>query len=183
VTSLDQHAEGESQVAHYFCALLKIVRVDIDSQTVALIWRKIIEGYRAILEADNEPLLTMTLTQQRSEEDFEYAVLSSLESDIVPKLGNSAIPDDAIIALARSLSSASDLHEPRHEEPPKAVRTPRPDGNLRSPTLATGSTADEIDLPRERFSYWCLDLLFFMCAGRAESAFFQLLILRDTVLN
>lgn len=138
---------------------------------MALIWRKIIEGYRAILEADSQPVLSMTLKQQRAEEDFEYAVLSSLESDIVPRLGNSAIPDDAIIALARSLSAASNLHEPKHEEAPKAAKSPRPDGSVRSPLLPAGSTEDELDLPRERFSYWCLDLLFSMCTGRADSAY------------
>jgi len=108
----------------------------------------------------------------------------TLEGAILPNLGNQRVPTDAIVSLAQALCDTSHLHNrARRSSPdsqsmsPTAVST-RDSGNSRvhardkgvgeynipscSDTALEGTTIDDYELPRERFAYWCFDLLFLM---------------------
>lgn len=135
-------------------------------------------------------MAAMPLELQRGEEDFDLALITTLQTSLLPYLGQSSVPDDAIRQLARSLQHASILYRPADEEASEvALRSPamtlvgsgdsdalaggskmqaKGDGSLSSEgkSAIEGSTVPDVDLPGERFSYWSCDLLFSMCASK-----------------
>ena len=93
---------------------------------------------------------------------------------ILPRLGSELISDDAITALARAVRDGSRLHEITQDTAslsPAMTLNGSADSFARSDDRASmassgdldGTTVDEGELPRERFAYWCFDLLFLMC--------------------
>ena|SRR5882724_5976383 len=106
--------------------------------------------------------LSLPLGEQETEENFDLALLATLEIDVIPPLGSdSRIPDRLILGLAKCLERASLITEDtglnlRDFDPPKE------NGH------AQGTTQQSSLVPRERFSYWCLDLLFLVCSNVAR---------------
>lgn len=119
----------------------------------------------------------------------------TLQVDILPKLGRPKVPTDAIASLAQALRDASRLHQLALDwseaslaspsltaassgqslnRKPAAAFVSASDFKSRSSSDGTldGTTIDDEELPRERFAYWCLDLLFHMCT-RAQDGEYQ----------
>lgn len=129
-------------------------------------------------------VLSFPLETQESEENFDLALIASLEIDVVPYLGDSRVPDYLIRQLGKMLHSGSQLQQPEDSRDPEA-ETPDPipldmaksksrDGKK---SLSKGSKIVEAEngttrsgklVPRERFSYWCFDLLFLICSDVAK---------------
>ena len=93
------------------------------------------------------------------EENFDLSLLATLEIDVIPPLGSdSRIPDRLIVGLAKCMERASLITE---------------DTGLRFHDFdshqgnghAQGTTKQSLLVPRERFAYWCLDLLFLVCSN------------------
>lgn len=101
------------------------------------------------------------------------------------------MPSDVILSLVQALRDASRLHEPagdrsvgKSSSPSLTAVSSRDSGDARSnassrmasdhymqasaDTTLDGTTMDDEELPRERFAYWCLDLLFLMCNRASE---------------
>jgi len=120
----------------------------------------------------------MPLTEQDLEQQFDRKMLTLIEMTIIPRIGDPRVGDSVIITLCRSLEAASKLHEiddsfhqpaatvPEDLSPKKSQHR----GNGTSVSTIEGTTAPVRVLPREQFSYWCLDLLFSVCAASAASA-------------
>jgi len=145
------------------------------------------------------------LDVQEAEENFDLALIASLEIDVVPHLGGSRIPDDLVSQLGKILERGSKVYELEEENssrpsglphPPPSIpsssssSTPRSISARASPSRAKASpprlspspssSAIRMDdgrsyadlgstdfgnmVPRERFSYWCFDLLFLICS-------------------
>ena len=99
-------------------------------------------------------------------------MIRSLETDVIPCLGDDRVPDYLITQLAKVFQQGSQLlqHEQDDGHPPT------PSNPLQSNTMSAawssktdsetvvGSTARIGEVSRERFSYWCLDLLFLVCS-------------------
>lgn len=98
---------------------------------------------------------------------FDFSLISSIETDVVPFVGDSRVPDELVMQLARTLYKGSQLTFGSTDEERTAF-TPLASTWSSSPTSSdsglTGSTAVDIPRPREKFSYWCLDLLFSICS-------------------
>jgi hypothetical protein len=114
------------------------------------------------------------LEVQEAEENFDLALIASFEIDVAPHLGNKRVPDDLVSQLARILQQGSRLYESDIEP---VIATPPPVKAQRSGKLDTvdiqkhydlGSTESGSLVPRERFSYWCLDLLFLVCSNTSN---------------
>lgn len=108
----------------------------------------------------------MSLSTQEEEENFDHQLIQSLEKDVVPYLGDSRLGDSVIKTLGILLEKGSSV---------VAVNTSIPTPPL-SPTRSReflfdanvhGTTADGTLVPRERFSYWCFDLLFAISTRRS----------------
>ena len=134
---------------------------------------------------------------QEGEENFDLALIASLEIDVVPHLGGPRVPDALVCQLGKILERGSKIYEledmefrsisnssstrqygpntpkkgktngtskrsspPLSMSPPSAVAKVYLDAHY--PDL--GSTDFGNLLPRERFSYWCFDLLFLICS-------------------
>jgi hypothetical protein len=117
-------------------------------------------------------------TVREADEAFDRAWLASLEADIIPHLGKPRISASILEYVARILHEGSRLHE--FESPTLAAEdsldqsASKPDrmdrGERRTyeyPTTHGGTL-----MPREEFSYWCLDLLFGICSSSASSKIF-----------
>jgi hypothetical protein len=119
------------------------------------------------------------LEVQESEENFDLALIAALEIDVIPQLGDLRIPDTLVIQLAKVLRHGSRLHEfdtasdadvslngngPSHHRSQKSHDFETVD--VREYDI--GSTVSGSTLPRERFSYWCFDLLFLICSNTAK---------------
>lgn len=98
----------------------------------------------------------------------------TIEMHILPRLGSRVISDDAITALARAVRDGSRLHEISQDttsSSPAMTLNGSADSFARSEDHVSmtssgdldGTTIGESELPRERFAYWCFDLLFLMC--------------------
>ena len=124
------------------------------------------------------------LDTQESEENFDLALIASLEIDVVPHLGDSRVPDYLILRLGKVLYSGSQLQQPEDGYNAEA-KTPTATGpgasksksrNGEKPSskprntveVEIGSTKSGKLVPRERFSYWCFDLLLLICSDQAK---------------
>ena len=111
------------------------------------------------------------LEAQEEEETFDLSLISALEIDVVPYLGDSRIPGYLVSQLGSILYQGSRLRK----------TIDRPNGNVLQvngyPAIEkiemdkhneTGTTEMGSALPRERFSYWCFDLLFLVCSNTTK---------------
>lgn len=90
----------------------------------------------------------------------------------MPALSAPGVPNDIIDDLLDALVSACQVHQPldgslpsfRHEPAESSASLVKETHFSDIPFL--GSTITVAERPRERFSYWCLDLLFISCHAR-----------------
>lgn len=108
---------------------------------------------------------SLPLDVQDAEENFDLALLSTLEVDVLPHLGSERIPDYVITQFARILYAASALHADGARE----------DGASVDEGYATTESSQAV--PRERLAYWAFDLLVLVCAV-VETGEFPLFVLR-----
>jgi hypothetical protein len=100
------------------------------------------------------------------------SLISSLEADVIPCLGGDRVPDYRITQLAKVLQQGSQLllnESDDDEYPPTPTSLTIPDAKPaargdKADGERMGSTAPTRGVSRERFSYWCLDLLFLICS-------------------
>ena len=122
-------------------------------------------------DADN-----FSLSEQEDEENFDLSLISSLETDVIPCLGDDRVPDYLITQLAKVLQQGSQLllnESDDDEYPPTPNSLTRPDGKSatrgeKADSERMGSTAPARGVSRERFSFWCLDLLFLICSDTSK---------------
>ncbi|EPQ52984.1 hypothetical protein GLOTRDRAFT_139951 [Gloeophyllum trabeum ATCC 11539] len=143
---------------------------EIPDDRVEGIWRQVIDVFRGAILADCSETETMPLEMQEAEENFDLALLSSLEIDVVPHLGDTRVPDHLIAHLAKVLHQGSkllDFSESHYVQTPP----PSPPHGKKSNKAAekdrvydVGTTERGREYPRERFSYWCFDLLFLLAS-------------------
>ncbi|KAM0789810.1 hypothetical protein ACM66B_006661 [Microbotryomycetes sp. NB124-2] len=144
------------------------------------IWTQIIDGFKGALLADVNLAIDQSYEDSRLEENFDLSLLVSLEQDVLPSAGREGVPDELLRRLAKCLQVASRLYSLNL---PGIDGPTLPDGLDAEPeetrfstdfdVLATGrdlfgTTAEIIEVRRERFSYWCLELLFLMCSDELE---------------
>ncbi|KAJ9101495.1 hypothetical protein QFC19_005146 [Naganishia cerealis] len=104
------------------------------------LWQQIVEVIRATLLADCSALLDMPPSKRETEESLDWPFLQMLEAHLLPVLGYPEMSDRTLQALAEIVHSATQLWRG---------------------TTTSGLGMGEIEtLPRERFHYWCFDLLF-----------------------
>ena len=148
-------------------------------ETKALFW-----SVNSSSQIPSSAALSFPLGTQQSEENFDLALIASLEIDVVPHLGDSRVPDYLIIQLGKMLHSGSQLQQPEDGRDPevKAPTTTAPDGSKSkshngkklsrkdkdTEEVEIGTTRSGKLVPRERFSYWCFDLLLLVCSDIAK---------------
>ncbi|KAF8579144.1 hypothetical protein K439DRAFT_1394877 [Ramaria rubella] len=144
---------------------------DISDERVEGIWHQILDVFRGGLLADCSAAISLPLAEQEAEENFDLALLATLEIDVVPPLGaDLRIPDRLVVGLAKSLGRASsitdDIRSSSHDLDYRneGVNPHMVEGNGH----AQGTTQQSSLVPRERFSYWCFDLLFLICSDVAK---------------
>ncbi|KAG8801542.1 hypothetical protein FRC17_006613 [Serendipita sp. 399] len=131
---------------------------DTPDERVAKIWRKLLEVIEGALLAD-----CSSAADDPIDEAFDHIFISVIETHIAAHLGHPRIPDDIIVGFGQVLQEASKIHDAAPDTPPATS-----DGNssfLHVSVIAT--TVSTNILPRERFSYWCFDLLFLLCSDDA----------------
>jgi hypothetical protein len=113
---------------------------------------------------------TLSLSEQKSEENFDLALLSSLEIDVVPHLGDARVPDELVAQLSRVLQKGSRVYESLSSSPSSSTGTSfeKVEWEVNERELSYGATDQGPLVPRERFSYWCIDLLFLICSDTAQ---------------
>lgn len=170
----------------------------IPDERIEGIWRQIIDVFRGGILADwsasfvsptvstnaNDSMIrssaveAFSLEVQEAEENFDLSLIAALEIDVIPQLGDRRISDSLVIQLAKVLSHGSrlhDLHNTRSENssPPTKTNANRKSNDHDFETVdmseyEIGSTVSGAPLPRERFSYWCFDLLCLVCSDTAK---------------
>jgi hypothetical protein len=171
-------------------------RIELLPVRVESTWKQVIDVYRGGILADwYVPLLvrltiflfpalariissdadSFSLSEQEDEENFDLSLVSSLEADVIPRLGDDRVPDYLITQLAKVLQQGSQLllNETDDEYPPTPNSLTKPDGKSgawgdKADSETMGSTAPARGVSRERFSYWCLDLLFLICSDTSK---------------
>ncbi|BGP35773.1 Endocytosis and vacuole integrity protein [Rhodotorula toruloides] len=146
--------------------------LDLPSQTEEAIWTQLVEGFAEALLASSRDSATQRGADLHREEEFDLALLASLEHDVLPHLGSPRVPDDLVRRLAKALQLASrlyrlDLPDPSadaHIEPRFIL-----DFDEQVEGEMFGTTVEIVDNRKERFAYWCLDMLFLICGGDKAS--------------
>lgn len=137
------------------------------------------------MQADCRAALDLSLAEQQADEDFDLAVLATVELHLLPQLGFSSVPADAITSLAKSLRDASRLYDLALDDGDDFAGLASPTMTLVNSTESKearllddydaqaaadsfeseldGTTIGERERPRERFAYWAWNLLFLMC--------------------
>lgn len=91
------------------------------------------------------------------------SLIAALEVDVVPYVADSRVPDDVVINLSKILHQGSLLYSA--DDFDENVLSPKSGSSSELTAVETvGSTVVLRVVPRERFSYWCLDLLFLICS-------------------
>lgn len=116
----------------------------------------------------SSPALAFSLDVQVQEEDFDMALLTELEENVVPHLANPRVPDALVSELARILHRGSEIYvlEDAPLSPPPTPEKVKAVDPTRASDLGTTELGQLV--PRERFSYWCFDLLFLVCSSTPE---------------
>lgn len=109
------------------------------------------------------------MEEQEAEEIFDLSLISSLELDVIPFIGDRRVPDYIILQLAKVLHQGSLLYQTYNDSFDDAMtrsHSVSPSGSSVSTKVDSygGTTVNIPVVPRERFSYWCLDLLFLVCS-------------------
>ncbi|KAI1793675.1 hypothetical protein LXA43DRAFT_971708 [Ganoderma leucocontextum] len=161
---------------------------DIPADRIEGIWRQVVDTFRGGILADCSAVEHLPLDLQEAEENFDLSLVASLEIDVVPYVGESSVPDYIISQLARVLHQGSRLRSTDDDFPPSPsslpeVSLPQAAKRLSSDQLSeapdklekfghgsisAGTTSPGRFLPRERFSYWCFDLLFLICSDTSQ---------------
>ncbi|KAG8863454.1 hypothetical protein FRB96_008194 [Tulasnella sp. 330] len=152
----------------------------ISEENLVGFWRQMLDVYRGALLADCSFIESFPIEEQVKEEDFDRSLIRSLQADVVPRVATSRVPDDIIIQLGRTLKISSRLLEldgVANLEDAESGESSESDGK-RSVEFAywdtstadtlVGTTTTGTPLPRERFSYWCFDLLFLLCSDTVQ---------------
>ncbi|GAA6060857.1 hypothetical protein JCM10212_006237 [Sporobolomyces blumeae] len=155
------------------------------------IWTAIVAGFRGALLAETGTLIHESLDDVYREENFDLALLLSLEQDVLPHVGATLVPDELICTLGKTLQLASRLYElevPRIRQervlatkrsfasslnvqdaytPPPTPPEPRfdPDFDRQAKANLHGTTVEVVEHGRERFAFWSFDLLFSLCSA------------------
>ena len=116
------------------------------------------------------------LEVQEEEETFDLSLISALEIDVVPYMGDSRIPDYLVSQLGSILHKGSRLRRLTDRSNENAgpmngypaieritIEKIEMDKNHEKGTTELGTV-----VPRERFSYWCFDLLFLVCSNTTK---------------
>ncbi|TBU23332.1 hypothetical protein BD311DRAFT_674190 [Dichomitus squalens] len=169
-------------------AQIRLLHDAIPADRIEGIWRQVVDTFRGGILADCSAIELLPLELQEAEENFDLALVASLEIDVVPYLGESSVPDYIVSQLARVLQQGSRLRSADDELPPSPsslpdVPVPRvaDKSSMNQPSqdfskgnkfgdgyIGIGSTSTGPFLPRERFSYWCFDLLFLICSDTSQ---------------
>ncbi|KAG6906753.1 hypothetical protein DXG01_012283, partial [Tephrocybe rancida] len=142
---------------------------DTPAERIESIWRQVLDVFKGGILADCSTAESFPLDVQETEENFDLALIASLEIDVAPHLGDSRIPDHLVGQLAKILHHGSRLHD-SHSETASADSSSTDLTSLKLQEIhlhkqhELGSTVSGTLLPRERFSYWCFDLLFLICS-------------------
>ncbi|KAI9620594.1 hypothetical protein KEM48_008131 [Puccinia striiformis f. sp. tritici PST-130] len=145
-------------------------------------WKQVVINFSCVLSADCAPELLLDLDQQQAEENFDLAFVASLELDVLPCLGQSRIPDETLRSLGMAVQAASRLYtfdlelENSAQSDMTSAQGAAGLGQIspencrfiedfaeQAKDSICGTTADVLRRPRERFIYWCFDLLFLFC--------------------
>ncbi|TKY90768.1 hypothetical protein EX895_000766 [Sporisorium graminicola] len=118
-------------------------------ETVERLWGKIVDAIQATILADSTLAHTLPKAIKDADERFGLFVLGTIETSIMPYLGEKHVPDHLIERFGRTLAVGSRLY---------TFETQADDQG--------GRVDDPQETTNERFAYWCFDLLFIGCHGR-----------------
>ncbi|OJT09170.1 Protein MON2 -like protein [Trametes pubescens] len=158
---------------------------NIAAEHVEGIWRQVVDTFRGGILADCSAAEHFPLDTQEEEENFDLSLVASLEIDVVPYLGDPSVPDYIVSQLARVLQQGSQLRVADYDLPPSPTSLPDVSSSGKAAedrfskdfekletfgdgSIGMGTTAPGRFLPRERFSYWCFDLLFLICSDTSQ---------------
>ncbi|KAG9008257.1 hypothetical protein FRB94_013617 [Tulasnella sp. JGI-2019a] len=148
----------------------------IPDESLVGFWRQMLDVYKGALLADCSFIDSLPLAEQVKEEDFDRCLIRSLQTDVVPRVAIPRVPDDIIIQLGRTLRIASRLLDLDGKGPTDETDSGDDSDSAGKQSVEfaywdsstadtlVGTTATGTPLPRERFSYWCFDLLFLLCS-------------------
>ncbi|EJC99516.1 uncharacterized protein FOMMEDRAFT_142756 [Fomitiporia mediterranea MF3/22] len=141
--------------------MLRSSEKEIPNERVEGIWRHIIDVFRGGILADCRIAESLSLEEQEAEEMFDISLVASLETDVVPFVGDSRVSDQIVIQLAKTLHRGSLLYLTDDSAWDERSLTPRSVSSSENTAVDyVGSTMNVDITSRERFAYWCLDLLF-----------------------
>ncbi|PWN32751.1 uncharacterized protein FA14DRAFT_108908, partial [Meira miltonrushii] len=149
-------------------ALCKLVRstcanldeVEVEESLKQDIWASMVSALAAALTADCSPILEMSVEEQDAEEVFDLILLSTIERNVWPKLGNEYVPQGCIETLVKAIQDTSKM-----EGVDNRSQIQEDDKSGKVAGLVAG-----LKVPREAFAYWCLDLLVLLCSKKASGS-------------
>ncbi|PFH47539.1 hypothetical protein AMATHDRAFT_151886 [Amanita thiersii Skay4041] len=142
----------------------------IPDERVEGIWKQILDVFKGGILADSSYIETLTLEEQMTEENFDLALIGALEIDVVPHIGDIRVPDHLVCQLGSILHQGSillttpttDTSGTQHKASRSIEKTKI------DKAYEVGTTELGLLVPRERFSYWCFDLLFLICSNMTQ---------------
>ncbi|KAF8151507.1 hypothetical protein B0H34DRAFT_664561 [Crassisporium funariophilum] len=165
---------------------VKSLGSELSDERIEGIWRQVLDVFRGGILADCSAAESFPLDVQEAEENFDLALIASLEIDVVPHLGEGRVPDALVSQLGKMLYRGSRLYNAEdggsssESTSSPSTNTSSTSSNRASPPLSSRSRTKNITIdekyselgstdhgslvPRERFSYWCFDLLFLVCS-------------------
>ncbi|KZV66097.1 hypothetical protein PENSPDRAFT_689284 [Peniophora sp. CONT] len=150
---------------------LKALEGQVEDERTEGVWRAVVDGFRGAILADCSPADSFPFAQQEQEAMFDLKLVAALESNVVPHLGDTRIPDSLVTHFARILAQGSKLRSDDGEDEVAILHpaTSSSKATVSDARISEESESEEMSkgravAARERFAYWCFDLLFLICS-------------------
>lgn len=121
---------------------------------------------------------SLPLEEQEAEEMFDISLIAALEVDVIPSVADTRVSDQIIVQLAKMLHQGSLIYMHEESMPDDRSAGFASDKSASSTAVeAVGSTMNWTTQSRERFSYWCLDLLFLISSDLLKGIYCRIIYL------
>ncbi|KAG0164957.1 hypothetical protein DFQ30_009163 [Apophysomyces sp. BC1015] len=152
---------------------------DVSTERLTGVWRTLVDIFEGSLLSPSTPQPSMTIEELDVDEHFDISVLSVIQTDIVPYIGQPRVPSEVIQKLVNVIRESSQLYyvdqsdvhrkeESEEEKATKALAIEDDAGAIDRSSDIVGTTGTIVPVMKESFAYASFKTLFSLCSAEKE---------------
>ncbi|KAF7724885.1 hypothetical protein EC973_000598 [Apophysomyces ossiformis] len=152
---------------------------DVSTERLVGVWRTLVDIFEGSLLSPSTPPSSMTIEELDVDEHFDISVLSVIQADIVPYLGQPRVPNEVIQKLVHVIRESSQLYyvdqsdghrkgESEEEKATKELAIEEETTAIDRSSDIVGTTGTIVPVMKESFAYASFKTLFSLCSAEKE---------------